>query len=307
MQVAPGLELIDLDYLGQPEAIAAALLETPDGFGVVDPGPTTSLGTLRAALEVRGASVGELRWVLLTHIHLDHGGGTGVLVRENPRLRVYVHERGAPHLEDPGKLIDSATRIYGDKMAYLWGEFLPVPGKNLQVLRGGERLDLAGRALRVAATPGHAWHHVSYLDERSGVAFVGDVCGERYPGTTFVIPVTPPPDIDIEAWTESWEHLRQWNPAAIFLTHFGPFRDVVAHLEQLERRTHAWAERVREGLGQDGTPAEKAHAFYDWALREMRDQLPAPTAERYARAAGVLDSWTGLARYWRKKAEKGAA
>ncbi len=307
MVVAPGIELVDLDYLGQPESIATALIETPDGFGVVDPGPTTSLGTLRAVLEARGASVADLSWILLTHIHLDHAGGSGVLVSENPDIRVFVHQRGARHLEDPAKLLESATRIYGDKMEYLWGAFVPVPAANVTVLEGGERLDLGGRTLLVAASPGHAWHHVAYLDETSGTAFVGDVAGERYPGTAFVIPVTPPPDIDLESWRESWEHLRQWNPAALFLTHFGVFPDVAAHLDQLERRTEAWAQRVRAGLGEDVPDEEKARAFYAWALTEMRRELPELLALRYARSAGVLESWTGLARYWRKKLEKGAA
>ncbi len=307
MVVAPGIDLIDLDYLGEREAIAAALIQTAGGFGVVDPGPSTSLSTLRAALSARGASVAELRWVLLTHIHLDHGGGTGVLVRENPSLRVFVHQRGARHLEDPSRLLESAARIYGDRMAYLWGEFVPIPAANITALEGGERLDLAGRALSVAAAPGHAWHHVAYMDDESGTAFVGDVAGERYPGTTFVIPVTPPPDIDLEAWRESWEHLRQWNPAALFLTHFGVYPDVPAHLDQLERRTEAWATRVREALGDPAPDEEKAHAFYDWALAEMRRELPEMLALRYARSAGVLESWTGLARYWRKKLERGAA
>ncbi len=307
MHVAPGIDLIDLDYLGEPEAIAAALIETPAGFGVVDPGPTTSLDALRAALAARGASVAELRWVLLTHIHLLHAGGTGVLVRENPGVRVFVHQRGAGHLENPTRLLESAARIYGERMAYLWGAFVPVPAGNVTALEGGERLDLAGRTVRVAAAPGHAWHHVAYLDERNGTAFVGDVAGERYPGTTFVIPVTPPPDIDLEAWRESWEHLRQWNPTALFLTHFGAYPDVLAHLDQLERRTEAWAQRVRASLGRDVPDEERARAFYEWALAEMRTQLAEMLALRYARSAGVLESWTGLARYWRKKLARGGA
>ena len=257
------MQLVDLNYLGQPEVIASALLETPEGYAAVDPGPTTSVEALRAALAQRGATMAELRWLLLTHIHLDHAGATGVLVRENPELRVFVHERGARHLAAPERLLESATRIYGDRMRELWGEFLPVPADHLHALRGGERLELGGRAVRVAATPGHAWHHVSYLDETSGTAFVGDVAGERYPGCDFAIPVTPPPDIDLDVWRDSWEQLRQWNPAALFLTHFGVFTDVVAHLDQLERRTLA--------------------------------------ARRYAHTAGVLESWTGLARYWRRK------
>ncbi len=306
-KIVPGVEGIDLDYLGQPEAIATAILDTPGGLAVVDPGPTVSLPALRGALAARGATVADLRWILLTHIHLDHAGGTGALVRENARVRVLVHERGARHVIDPTRLLDSATRIYGDELAYRFGEVLPVPEDRIQVLRGDETLQLddggaAGRKLAVAYTPGHAWHHVSFLDELTGVAFVGDVAGERYPGYAFVIPVTPPPDIELERWRESWELIRAWQPASIFLTHFGPFPDVEAHLDQLERRTDAWAEHVRQALGDELSDAERARAFYAWAEEEARTQLPEPLAQRYIRAAGVLDSWNGIARYWRKKA-----
>lgn len=298
---ASPVTLVDLDYLGQRESIASALLETGDGLAVVDPGPTTSLAGLRAGLYRKGAGVADLKWLLLTHIHLDHAGAAGTLVRENPGLRVLVHERGAKHLVDPSRLLESATRIYGDRMDVLWGEFVPVPPENIRVLIGGEALDLAGRRLRVEATPGHAWHHVAYLDETSGTAFVGDVAGERYPGCSFVIPVTPPPDIDLESWRESWATIRRWSPSSIFLTHFGPFGDVRAHLDQLERRTDAWAEQVRASLEREESDEARAAGFYEWVGEELKAELPEPLARRYAHAAGVLDSWRGLARYWRKR------
>ena len=202
-KAAPQVALIDLEYLGRRESIASAVLETGGGFAVVDPGPTTALPGLRAGLRAHGASIADLRWILLTHIHLDHAGATGALVRENPSLRVLVHERGARHLTDPTRLLESATRIYGDQMDALWGEFVPVPPENIRALGGGEVLPLPGRKVLVEATPGHAWHHVAYLDEATGTAFVGDVAGERYPGSSFVIPVTPPPDIHVESWRRS--------------------------------------------------------------------------------------------------------
>jgi glyoxylase-like metal-dependent hydrolase (beta-lactamase superfamily II) len=300
-KAAPQVALIDLEYLGRRESIASAVLETGGGFAVVDPGPTTALPGLRAGLRAHGASIADLRWILLTHIHLDHAGATGALVRENPSLRVLVHERGARHLTDPTRLLESATRIYGDQMDALWGEFVPVPPENIRALGGGEVLPLPGRKVLVEATPGHAWHHVAYLDEVTGTAFVGDVAGERYPGCTFVIPVTPPPDIDLECWRRSWDAVRAWSPAALFLTHFGPFPDVAAHLDQLERRTADWAEQVRLSLERDEPDEARASAFYEWVGRELHAELPDALAQRYARAAGVLESWHGLARYWRKK------
>jgi glyoxylase-like metal-dependent hydrolase (beta-lactamase superfamily II) len=303
-----GVSVVDLDYLGRPEAIAAALIETPRGLAVVDPGPTVSLDALRAALAARGASVAELRWILLTHIHLDHAGGSGTLVRENPRLTVLVHEVGARHMADPSRLLESATRIYGAQhMDRLWGEFVPVPAANLRPLAGEETLDLGGRPVAVRALPGHARHHVAYLDRESGTAFVGDIAGERYPGADFVIPVTPPPDIDLEAWRSSWQALRAWRPDYLFLTHFGPFPDAAAHLDQIERRTEAWARQVRASLAEPLSDEARARAFCQAVDRELQAELPSAMAERYGQAAGVSDSWYGLARYWRKKEEAAAA
>ena len=163
--LAAGLDYADLQFLGRPGIIATAILRGPTGVALVDPGPSTTIDTLKAALAERGTSVGEIRQLLLTHIHLDHAGATGTLVRENPDIEVLVHERGAPHMAKPVRLIASATQLYGEaEMARLWGEFLPVPESNLRALKGGETITAAGRELAVAYTPGHASHHVSYFD-----------------------------------------------------------------------------------------------------------------------------------------------
>src|SRR5690606_3695186 len=160
--------VLDIEYLGQRGAIGAFLIETDGGAAIVDPGPASALDGLRARLEEQGVGIADLEAILLTHIHLDHAGATGTLVRENPRLRVYVHERGAPHLADPARLLASATRLYGDQMERLWGEFLPVPPENLHVLAGGEDVQLGARRFETAYTPGHAVHHLSYLDTAEG-------------------------------------------------------------------------------------------------------------------------------------------
>ena len=167
-----------------------------------------------------------MRALLLTHIHLDHAGATGVLVRENPELKVYVHERGAPHLVDPSRLLASATRLYGDRMEMLWGEVTAVPAANVVALTGGERIDVVGRPFDVAYTPGHAVHHVSYLDPATGTAYVGDTAGIRVNSLPFALPPAPPPDIDLEAWKESLARIRAWAPERLFVTHFGPLDDV---------------------------------------------------------------------------------
>jgi glyoxylase-like metal-dependent hydrolase (beta-lactamase superfamily II) len=154
--LASGLSYFDLNFLGVPRIIATVVFHGPGGAAIIDPGPSSTLPALRAALAGGGLAVADLRAVLLTHIHLDHAGATGTLVHENPALRVFVHEKGAPHLVNPEKLIASATRLWGDEMDRLWGEFRPVPQDALVVLKGGERISEGGRALEVAYTPRHA-------------------------------------------------------------------------------------------------------------------------------------------------------
>src|SRR5437016_3868150 len=169
--LAPGTSFVDVQFLGVPSIIATAVLHGPGGVALVDPGPTSTLPTLRAELERGGIRLADVRALVLTHIHLDHAGCTGTLLHEQPDLRVYVHERGAPHLVDPEKLLASATRLWGADMDRLWGEVRPVPREAVVALAGGEHIDVAGRRLSVAYTPGHASHHVSYLDAESGIAF----------------------------------------------------------------------------------------------------------------------------------------
>ena len=215
------VDFIDLQFRGSPRVIATALINGPGGVTLIDPGPTSCLPVLEAGLRDRGLTLRDVRTLLLTHIHLDHAGATGTIVERVPGIKVYVHERGAPHMIDPAKLLASAARLHGDQMDALWGAFLPVPASQVTALAGGERLELSGTSMRVAYTPGHAKHHVSYLDERAGMAYVGDTGGVRITGDYLLAP-TPPPDIDIEAWQSSLDLIDAWQPVSLFLTHFGP-------------------------------------------------------------------------------------
>jgi glyoxylase-like metal-dependent hydrolase (beta-lactamase superfamily II) len=181
----------------------SALIHSPDGVAIVDPGPTTTLGVLEQLLNERGFGWTDVKAVLLTHIHLDHAGSTGTLLNRAPNARVYVHERGAPHIVNPSKLIASASRLYQDDMDRLWGEILPVPEDRLHVLGDAATVRECGHDIEVAWTPGHAWHHVSYFLPECGMAFVGDTAGIIRPEGRLVIPPTPPPDIDLEAWRTS--------------------------------------------------------------------------------------------------------
>ena len=301
--LAAGLDYVDLLFLGRPDIIATAILRGAGGVALIDPGPSTTLETLRRSLEHKGIPLGEVRQLLLTHIHLDHAGATGTLVRDHPAIEVFVHERGAPHMADPAKLVASATRLYGEaNMARLWGEFLPVPQANLRVLRGGETITAGGRELDVAYTPGHASHHVSYFDRAARVAFVGDTAGIcRGPGT-YVMPPTPPPDIDLESWRGSEARILAWDPDTLFLTHFGPFHGARVQFQQLRDNIEAWNRIVRRLIADAGlTEEQRQQTFVEEAFRELRRVVGEVEAEQYGRAGRLDYSWQGLARYWRKQ------
>lgn len=300
--LASGLDYVDLNFLGKPEIIATAVLHGASGVALIDPGPSTTLDALRGALGRKGVAIPDVRQILLTHIHLDHAGATGTLVRENPHIEVFVHERGAPHMADPSRLLASATRLYGADMERLWGEFVAVPRGNLHPLSGGETISAAGRELRVAYTPGHASHHVSYFDPGSRVAFVGDTAGIRRGSSTFVMPPTPPPDIDLERWRESEAKILAWDPDTLFLTHFGPFHAPRIHFQQLFDNIDDWSRRVRRLLAEQGlTDEERKDRFVEEAFRELQRSVGPAEADQYGRAGRLDYSWEGLARYWRKR------
>ncbi len=291
---------IDLQFMGSPRVIATALLNGPGGLTLIDPGPTSCLPALEAGLRVHGLSLRDVRTLLLTHIHLDHAGATGTIVERVPAIRVYVHERGAPHMIDPARLLASVTRLYGDQMNTRWGAFQPVPASQVTALAGGERVEVGGTPIRVAYTPGHATHHVSYLDERTGVAYVGDVAGIRLSGDYLLAP-TPPPDIDIEAWQESLNSIEAWQPVSLFLTHFGPVSAARAHLSRLRTTLMRQADDVRQALQTGGTEDEKIGAFVERMRAEARQALPESEANAMELAAPFDQLWQGLARYWRKR------
>jgi glyoxylase-like metal-dependent hydrolase (beta-lactamase superfamily II) len=275
------VRLIDVKHLGRERVIGCWEM---DGV-LIDPGPATSLGTLIEALGDRPP-----RALLLTHIHLDHAGGAGTLLRRWPELPVYVHEVGAPHLIDPVRLLASAARLYGDRMERLWGEVAPVPEGNVRALAGGEEV----LGFRVLYTPGHASHHVSYLHLASGRAFVGDVAAVRIPPSEFVLPPTPPPDIDLEAWEDSIEAILGTSPKSLGITHFGEIADPRVHLAIVRERLRQQAERARE------LDAEKFE-------RRLRQEVAAAadegTAKAMLQAAPPEQQWPGLERYWRKRGE----
>lgn len=300
---------IDLHFLGQPSIIATAVLRFPDGVVLIDPGPSTTVANLERGLTALGIAMDDVRVILLTHIHLDHCGATGTIVARYPHLEVYVHERGAPHLVDPTKLIASATRLYQGDMARLWGEIRPVPAARLHAI--GERADLvvAGHTLEAIWTPGHASHHVSYLDPAERVAYTGDAAGMCRPGQTEVVPPVLPPEADLVAWRLSTDRLLAWQPRSLFLTHFGPRQDPEAHIDRLWSRLDDWTARVRRSLeearsaGSPETPEgddARAAAFAEAVAADLARKSTPEDAKALSLAAPFALCWHGLARYLRK-------
>jgi glyoxylase-like metal-dependent hydrolase (beta-lactamase superfamily II) len=300
--LAAGIDYVDLNLLGLPGIIATAILQSAGGVTLIDPGPTTTLPGLRAQLIARGIALADVRQVLLTHIHLDHAGGVGELLESCPGAELLVHTRGAAHMIDPSRLMASATRLYGSDMQRLWGEMRPVPASRVRVLEGGERIESAGRTLEVGYTPGHAWPHVSYLDRSSGIAFVGDVAGIRRGQGNYILPPMPPPDIDLEAWRQSADLITGWDPDTLFLTHFGAFRGVRPHFQELFARIAIWSEIVRKLLADASlTDEQRQEWFVAEAVQELRRTVGDTEAGQYSRAGRLDYSWQGLARYWRKR------
>lgn len=300
--LASGLDYVDLNFLGRPQIIATAILQNASGVALVDPGPTTTLAGLLETLKRQGIGVRDLRQILLTHIHLDHAGAVGSLLRDNPEIEVFVHERGARHLIDPSKLMASATRLYGQDMDRLWGEVLPVPASQVKVLQGGERLTAGGRELEVAQTPGHASHHVSFFDRASSIAFVGDTAGIRRGSGAYVMPPTPPPDIDLELWRHSADRILAWQPETLFLTHFGPFPGARPHFQQLFDRLDAWSALVGRLLADVSLDDdERGRRFVAEVTADLRRTVGESEAEQYSRAGRLDYSWQGLLRYWRTR------
>ena len=276
---------------GDDRRIGAYLVETDDGLALQDCGPSSCVPALHDALAARGVELGDVAHLLLSHIHLDHAGAAGVLVREHPGLTVHISEIGAPHLVDPTRLEASARRLYGDAFDLLWGELAPVPEANISVV-GDEAVGLA-----VFPTPGHAAHHVSYLHD-DGTLYSGDAAGVRVAPGRFVFPPTPPPEIDLVAWGRTLDEIERRAPARLALTHFGVFDDAERHLQAMRETMTAWAERVAHGMDE---PTFVAAARAD-VLASDPDEVDA-----YDRAAPYWHCFLGLERYWRKRAEASTA
>ena len=279
------MEPIDLRHLGVERVIGVYLLETEDGPALFDCGPTTGVEQLKQGLHLRGLDLTDVRHLLLSHIHLDHAGAAGVLVREHPGLQVHVSELGAPHLVDPSKLEASARRLYGDAFDTLWGELAPVPEENVHTV--GDRV----LGLDCFPAPGHAAHHVVYVDT-DGNAYCGDAAGVRIQPRRLVLPPTPPPEVDVEGWHRTIDELERREPQALALIHFGVASDAKTHLAELRRRLDEWVELLGAGVSEE--------EFAERVREQIRDDDP-ETVDEYERAMPFWQSYAGLKRWWEKR------
>jgi len=278
---------IDLLHCGVRRNVGCYVVDTDDGPALFDCGPTSCLPALKEGLAERGMELGEIGHLLLSHIHFDHAGAAGAIVREHPEIRVHVSAVGAPHLVDPSRLEASARRLNGDAFDTLWGELVPVPANNI-VLTATNVL-----GLECFPSVGHASHHVSMMHD-DGTLYAGDSVGVRIAPATFVLAPTPPPDIDLEAWEETIAETERRTPARLALTHFGVFEDVSDHLGRLRETLQCWGDRVAHGMDEA--------TFVAAARADCRASDPGE-AEAYDRAAPYSQCYLGLERYWRKRRE----
>jgi glyoxylase-like metal-dependent hydrolase (beta-lactamase superfamily II) len=274
------LRLLDLNFGDRPHSVGVYLVDTRDGPALFDCGPSSTVPALEAGLADQGLELTDVRHLLLSHIHLDHAGAAGTIVRQHPKLTVWVSAIGAPHLVDPSRLERSARQLYGALFDPLWGELAAVPEANVRVADG----DVLG--WESFPTQGHASHHISYF--RDGTLLAGDAAGVRMPGSPYILPVSPPPDIDIEIWHETVQAIRARKPERLALIHFGLHEDVDSHLDRLDVELDRWAARVRDGMDQE--------AFVAAARADAGAE-----ADDYDQVAPFWQSWHGLRRYWDKR------
>ena len=276
---------LDLRHQDSERVLGVYLVDTDDGLALFDCGPSTCAPALRERLGEEGLELADVRHLLLSHIHLDHAGAAGTLVREHPGLQVHVSEVGAPHLVDPSRLEASARRLYGDTFDTLWGELAAVPAENVHVAEGRVL------GLECFPAPGHASHHVCYLDG-DGTLYAGDAAGVRISPDRVVWPVSPPPDVDVDAWERTLDEIESRGPGRLALIHFGLFEDVAFHLAELRRALRAWAGLVAGGAGEE--------EFVEEARRTVGE------APYYERAAPLWQSYAGLRRWADKRSESAA-
>lgn len=306
----PSVHTIDLQYLGIPQAIAAYVVVGDAGPVLIETGPASTLVQLVDGLAPIGLKPGDVRHALVTHIHLDHAGAAGHLARHG--TMIHVHEFGAKHLIDPSRLIDSATRIYGDQMDRLWGRIIPVPENQIVPVHDGDVIDVGDLRFTAIETPGHARHHHAFAIELDGqrVCFVGDIAGITVPGIPeppigrFIAVPTPPPEFDPQVWKLSIDRLQQMKFDLIYLTHFAARYNVSAHFERLKQLVDEHADFVRQAMEAGQPRAELLGRYIEWSRRgAMAEGVSEEDVSRYVSTNLLTMNVDGMIRHWMKTRE----
>jgi len=301
-EAAPGITGVDTWMAGRSRVTSAYLLHG-DQPALVETGPTTSVEAVTAGLNSLGLGPDDLAHIVVTHIHLDHAGGVGTLSHHFNRARIWVHERGAPHLADPSKLVHSATRVYGEeRLRELFGPVEAVRPERLQAVSEGDRIELSGRALEVLYTPGHASHHIALVDSQSGAVFTGDALGIHLPDVRVLRPATPPPDIDVELGVESITRIQERAQSLLLFSHFGPVTEVDELCDIAARRLRKWADIVRDAL-EETDDLDRVTELLERRTADEFEPAQAPDRERYEILSGMRTNAEGLVRYWKKRAD----
>lgn len=292
---------IDLNFMGRANAIAAYLIPYAGGGVLVECGPGSTTTDLEKGLAKHGFRAEDITDVLLTHIHLDHAGAAGWFARRG--ARIHVHSAGAPHLLDPEKLLSSAKRIYGDMMDELWGDFLPVPENQLDILQDGNVVSIDGLSFQAVETLGHANHHFVYIS--NGTCFSGDIAGVRMPGVKYLRLPVPPPEFNLEQWRESQKLLISLYENGLFQriapTHFSIFDDAGWHLDELGRTLDDLDRWIGEIMPSNPQSEQLNSEYLNWSERRAFERnLDAQVLQTYEIANPSWMAAAGIQRYWNK-------
>ncbi len=301
-QISPGAWQISHPFLGENEIIGSYLLAGQNELAIIDPGPGSMVESLLESIREAGFDPQDVTHILATHVHLDHAGSAGTLVRQLPGAQVYAHIKGAPHLLDTTKVVASASRIFGERLQLLWGKIESTPPERLTIIEGGDILNIADRRLEVHYTPGHAVHHVIFFDAHSGELFAGDVAGVRLQDVDYVRPPTPPPDLDLEAWSDSINLVKSLRPDVLYIGHFGAINNIPEHFDRLREMLYAWGEFVLGAMRYGKDEDEIISMLIEHTKPELLRVTHDPHAiERYEIATNYAMTVQGYMRYWRKK------
>jgi len=291
------IKTLDLNFSGHQNTIASFLIETLDGPILVETGPHSTLPVLEKALKKHGYKKEDIKHVFLTHIHLDHAGAAWVFAQHG--AIIYVHPKGIPHLADPSRLLESATRIYGDKMDELWGTLKPIPKEQLVPVSHKQKIKVGKTKLKAWHTPGHAVHHISW--ELNNELIAGDVCGVKIKNGP-VVPPCPPPDINVEDWVASVRMIRLKRFDALYLTHYGKIDNPKELCVELTGRLKNWANWIKPFYENDTPQAEVVPQFQEYVKKQLVAKgVKDEDLARYERANPSWMSVAGLYRYWRKR------